>query len=83
MPSLCLRASVVNKKMTNKTFGETMPDHWLTQPTAPLHDESGRRAHAHQQQLTKPPGSLGQLERLAEWLATRIAKGSPSNDEPR
>ena len=34
-------------------------------------------------QLTKPPGALGRLEELSEWLATWQAKHPPSVDHPR
>lgn len=57
-----------------------MTPSWLTQPTAPLDETAARRAHAHQQQLTKPPGSLGQLETLAEWLAARQGTDRPTAD---
>jgi nicotinate-nucleotide--dimethylbenzimidazole phosphoribosyltransferase len=33
-------------------------------------------------QLTKPPGSLGELERLVEWLARWQGKASPTLDNP-
>ena len=33
-------------------------------------------------QLTKPAGSLGRLERIAEWLAAWQAKPTPSVDRP-
>ncbi len=57
-----------------------MTPSWLTLPIAPLDEAAARRAHAHQQQLTKPPGSLGQLETLAEWLATRQGTDRPTAD---
>jgi len=53
---------------------------WLIQPTAPLDEAAARRAREHQQQLTKPPGSLGQLEMLAEWLAARQGTERPAAD---
>ena len=36
----------------------------------------------HDAELTKPPGSLGQLERLVEWLARWQGKGKPTLDNP-
>ena len=33
-------------------------------------------------QLTKPPGSLGQLEMLVEWLARWQGRGEPTLDNP-
>ncbi len=35
------------------------------------------------QNLTKPPGSLGRLEQIAEWLATWQGKPRPSVDHPQ
>jgi nicotinate-nucleotide--dimethylbenzimidazole phosphoribosyltransferase len=34
-------------------------------------------------QLTKPPGSLGRLEELAQWMATWQGRNPPSADRPR
>lgn len=42
---------------------------WLYQHPAPLCEASRSQAKAHQATLTKPPGSLGQLETLAENFA--------------
>jgi nicotinate-nucleotide--dimethylbenzimidazole phosphoribosyltransferase len=36
----------------------------------------------HDAELTKPPGSLGELERLVEWLARWQRKGKPTLDNP-
>src|SRR5882757_1291750 len=36
-------------------------------------------ARARQQQLTKPPGSLGRLEELACWFAARSSNPIPGN----
>jgi len=36
---------------------------------APLYREAQAEAHRRQDQLTKPPGSLGRLERLATHIA--------------
>ena len=57
-----------------------MTPSWLTRPIAPLHDDAARHAHERQQQLTKPPGSLGRLETLAEWLAARQDTQRPAAD---
>jgi nicotinate-nucleotide--dimethylbenzimidazole phosphoribosyltransferase len=43
---------------------------WLSLPVKPLDLKTGTAALARQAQLTKPPGSLGQLEELAVRLAT-------------
>src|ERR671911_316845 len=37
---------------------------------------------ARNAELTKPPGSLGRLEWLAEWLAAWQGKAPPSGDPP-
>ena len=42
---------------------------------------AGDAARDRQQQLTKPPGSLGRLEDLACWLAARL--GNPVPEPPR
>lgn len=55
-------------------------DDWLTRIAAPIDDAAGQRAREHQQQLTKPPGSLGRLETLAEWLAARQGTERPTAD---
>lgn len=48
-------------------------------PTAmPVPDSSAEgAARARQQQLTKPPGSLGRLEELACWFAARLSNPTP------
>lgn len=48
---------------------------WLTSAVAALHQEAEKAAREHQNQLTKPAGSLGQLERLAIRLAAM--QGTP------
>ncbi|MCB1703749.1 MAG: nicotinate-nucleotide--dimethylbenzimidazole phosphoribosyltransferase [Halioglobus sp.] len=42
---------------------------WWSQPVAALHVDAVALARARQQQLTKPPGSLGELEHLALQFA--------------
>ena len=37
----------------------------------------------HQAELTKPPGSLGRLEELAEWLAAWQGRAQPRIEHPR
>ena len=44
---------------------------WIDDKVAGLHVASGEAARTRQAMLTKPPGSLGQLEQLAVWLAER------------
>ena len=36
-----------------------------------------------QAELTKPPGSLGRLEEIAEWLAAWQGRGAPRIERPR
>lgn len=48
-------------------------------PTIDL--QAGAAARARQQQLTKPPGSLGRLEDLACWFAARLR--TPVPEQPR
>src|SRR5260370_6697365 len=36
-----------------------------------------------QAELTKPPGSLGRLEEIAEWLAAWQGRASPRGERPR
>jgi nicotinate-nucleotide--dimethylbenzimidazole phosphoribosyltransferase len=40
--------------------------------------QAGDAARARQQQLTKPPGSLGRLEDLACWFAARLGNAVPA-----
>ncbi len=44
--------------------------------------EAGTAAAAHQATLTKPAGSLGRLEELAEWLAIWQGRTAPVVDRP-
>ncbi len=51
---------------------------WMSQAAQAPCIDSQQAAHAHQQQLTKPPGSLGQLEAIAIQLAGLQGKVFPS-----
>lgn len=51
---------------------------WLNRNAAPLNEEVAVAAEARQGQLTKPPGSLGRLEKLAERLAAMQGSERPS-----
>ncbi len=44
--------------------------------------EAGAAAAARQAGLTKPPGALGRLEALAEWLATWQGRAAPRLERP-
>ncbi|MEM7223397.1 MAG: nicotinate-nucleotide--dimethylbenzimidazole phosphoribosyltransferase [Pseudomonadota bacterium] len=44
--------------------------------------EAGTAAATRQSQLTKPAGSLGRLEELAQWLATWQGRMEPGLDRP-
>ncbi|MDP2832044.1 MAG: nicotinate-nucleotide--dimethylbenzimidazole phosphoribosyltransferase [Pseudomonadota bacterium] len=55
---------------------------WWQQPVKPL-DESARAvARLRQDNLTKPPGSLGRLEQLAVELAAMQYQAKPRIDQP-
>jgi nicotinate-nucleotide--dimethylbenzimidazole phosphoribosyltransferase len=53
---------------------------WLRLPAAAPNEAMGRAAEQRQLQLTKPPGSLGQLERLAIQLAALQGTSEPAVD---
>lgn len=46
-----------------------MKNDWLYHPAASLDQQAAQAAEVRQGQLTKPPGSLGRLEQLAQRLA--------------
>jgi len=54
---------------------------WWKQPTQPLNPIAQQNATARQQVLTKPPGSLGQLESLAIQLAAMQEREAPCCDQ--
>jgi nicotinate-nucleotide--dimethylbenzimidazole phosphoribosyltransferase len=65
--------------MTNhgRSFREPMNAR-LNSPEMPVPDARAEAAaRARQQQLTKPPGSLGRLEELACWFAARLRNPMP------
>lgn len=51
---------------------------WLAQPAHAVDIRARELAAAHQDQLTKPPGSLGKLEQLAIQLAGMQARERPT-----
>jgi len=57
-----------------------MATSWMKQPCAALNETSRSAALARQGQLTKPPGSLGQLEELAVRLAAMQGVEHPAID---
>jgi nicotinate-nucleotide--dimethylbenzimidazole phosphoribosyltransferase len=44
--------------------------------------QAARAVHERDHDLTKPRGSLGRLEELAEWMAAWQGRGKPSCDRP-
>lgn len=54
-----------------------MPMNWWERPAARLDLQAAEAAHARQQTLTKPPGSLGRLESLAGQLAAWQGRACP------
>lgn len=54
---------------------------WLQQPAKNLDEAARSAAQARQQQLTKPPGSLGELEALAVLLAAMQGTEQPQIDK--
>lgn len=59
-----------------------MPTSWLNNPIHSLNLASAEQAGQRQEQLTKPPGSLGRLEELAITLATLQGNENPSIENP-
>ena len=59
-----------------------LPQSWLAPPPAPSAEHAALAA-ARQQVLTKPPGSLGQLEQLAITLAALNGTDRPTVDPVR
>lgn len=57
--------------------------HWLTEPVLSSSEAHRHEAQQHQDQLTKPPGSLGRLEALAIQLAGLQRSSRPSADPAR
>lgn len=57
-----------------------MNTNWLAQPCAALNETARAAALARQGQLTKPPGSLGQLEALAVQLVAMQGVERPAVD---
>lgn len=53
---------------------------WLNEPLSPLSDAHRQGALEHQAQLTKPPGSLGELEAIAAQLAAIQHHAEPQAD---
>ena len=66
---------------------ETEPDlseiRALLQRMPPADKAAAEAVAARQEQLTKPPGSLGRLEELAAWLAAWQGRARPRLEHPR
>ncbi len=56
--------------------------HWWLDATAQLSDSARNNAQAHQDQLTKPQGSLGRLESIAIELAAMQNTSKPQIKQP-
>jgi nicotinate-nucleotide--dimethylbenzimidazole phosphoribosyltransferase len=56
--------------------------HWWQQPAHPLNTATATAARLRQDSLTKPPGSLGHLERLAVDLAAMQSTEKPRIEHP-
>ena len=55
---------------------------WIYNPVAPLNTQARSAAQERQGQLTKPPGSLGQLEEIALQLAAMQGREKPAVEQP-
>ncbi len=58
-----------------------MTQSWWLNPCKPVDTQVVEQARARQQQLTKPAGSLGQLEALAVQLAGLQGRVKPSLEQ--
>ncbi|HEY5718276.1 MAG TPA: nicotinate-nucleotide--dimethylbenzimidazole phosphoribosyltransferase [Motiliproteus sp.] len=66
--------------MTDQPSNNTATS-WYLQPLSPINREIEQQALARQDQLTKPQGALGQLERLAVRLAALQGQLQPKVDQ--
>jgi len=76
---LVLRTQISHKIHASTAASRIMD--WLTNPITPPEQRFQQTALNRQQQLTKPPGSLGELERLAIRLCAMQATDKPSVDK--
>ena len=58
-----------------------MTQSWWLNPCKPVDTQAIEQAQARQQQLTKPAGSLGQLESVAVQLAGLQGRVKPSLEQ--
>src|SRR5690606_19939896 len=56
---------------------------WWQQPAAPVSESFRQQALERQNQLTKPPGSLGQLEQVAVQLSALQQRVQPVIQQPQ
>lgn len=70
--------------MTGSVFAATLDEIRALLPGLPGGDEkSAAAAAARECQLTKPPGALGRLEALSEWMARWQGRHPPRIERPR
>lgn len=70
--------------MTDSVFAATLDEIRALLPGLPGGDEkSAAAAAAREAQLTKPPGALGRLEELSEWMARWQGRHPPRIERPR
>ena len=70
--------------MTDSVFAATLDEIRALLPGLPGPDEDAAAAAAGREgQLTKPPGALGRLEELSEWMARWQGRHPPRIERPR
>ncbi|MGS2716996.1 nicotinate-nucleotide--dimethylbenzimidazole phosphoribosyltransferase [Eionea flava] len=69
---------MANDTLSNDISNNNMQ--WIFDPIQPIESSWHDQAQRHQQQLTKPPGSLGRLEQIAECFCAWQSTLHPSID---